>query len=299
MNKVQEKSISEKHFFKTRNGKAILQRLNGESDKPPVLFIHGFNSSEKIWFSHKKFSVFYEGFAEKALQDGYDVWILGLSKSKMADLMELAEDDLLSALQIIFAITHKKIKIVAHSMSGVLARYLSHPIYFESINSDRMENLGFEVVTLATPHHGFTVKQKFKNKIINTFEHFENWVSHKKGSPLYSGFFQFLSQSEFFVSMNANEYFSSEIKWTNAVAQHDFFIHRSSILPIETVTNVNQKFFNVNHFQLPLSDLVIHILQKLKIKSKKMDFYTTPPIYWSKEVYEWIFMKELAPVSEN
>ncbi len=292
MKKIDENNIREKYLFSTRNGKAILLRLNGASNKQPVLFIHGFNSSEKIWFSHKKAGIFYQGFAEKALQDGYDVWLLGLSKSTKANLIELAEDDLLSSLQIIFGLTNKKIKIVAHSMSGVLCRYLSHPIYFESIESDIMENMVFEVVTLATPHHGFSFKQKFKNKISRIFEHFEIWASKKKQTSLYSSFFQYFSQSEFFTSLNSNVYFNPEIKWTNAVAEHDFFVHKSSILPENSGTNVHQKFFNVNHFKPPFSDYIIRFLNKFSIKSRKMDFLTSPPIYWSPEVYEWIFSRK-------
>lgn len=283
-----DENIPEKIFLETRNGKAVLQHLNTSSTKQPVLFIHGFNSSEKIWFSHKKSGVFYEGFAEKALQDGYDVWLLGLSKSRSANLVELAEDDLLLALQTIYAKTNQKIKIIAHSMSGVLCRYLSHPIYFESLESDVMESLVFEVVTLSTPHYGFSVRQKFKNKITGFFEHFEIWASKKKERPLY-GYFQYFSQSEFFVTINNNAYFNPEIKWINAVADHDFFVHKSSILPENTGSNVHQKFFNVNHFEIPFSSYIIHLLNKLSIKSKKMDFVTSPPIYWSKDVYEWIF----------
>ena len=291
----ENESIVEKHLFKTRNGEAILQRLSNNSTLQPVLFIHGFNSSEKIWYSYKNRGIYYEGFAEKALEDGYDVWLLGLSKSKMANLIELAEDDLLSALITIFSITNKKIKIVAHSMSGVLCRYLTHPVYYEKTRSDIMEFMVDEIVTLATPHQGFTVKQKFKNKISSLFEHFEIWASKKRRNPLYSGFFQFLSQSEFFITLNTNFYFNPAIKWTNAVAKHDFFIHKSSILPTETMQGVDQKFFNVNHFKVPFSDIIITIKNKFSLKSPKMDFFTTPPIYWSVDVYNWIFKIE----SEN
>lgn len=292
MKKVNHNSDVEEYFLPTRNGKANLYRLNrieGKPDLLPVLFIHGFNSNDKIWFSHKKQGTFYQGFAEKALDDGYDVWILGLSKSKMADLRELAEDDLLSAIQTIFAVTNKKVKIVAHSMSGVLIRYLTHPIYFKSFDLDIIETMVCEIVTLSTPHFGFTVKQKTKNRVILLFERFEKWISKKESNRLYSGFFQFMSHSELFVSLNSNLYFNPNIKWTNAVAEHDFFNHNSSILPIENLERINQKFFNVNHFKPPFSESIIWLLKKLSIKSKKMDFYTTPPIYWSPDVYEWIF----------
>ncbi len=289
MNKKIKDLIIEEHNFPTRNGRASLYRLTKKAKLRPVLFIHGFNSSEKIWFSHDKLGIFYQGFAEQAIQDGYDVWILGLSISKMANLIELAEDDLISALQTIFALTSEKIKIIAHSMSGVLCRYLTHPVYFEAIESDVMETMVFEIVTLSTPHLGFTIKQKFKNKISNLIERFEKWVTTKQGIPLYSGFFQFLSKSELFISLNSNLYFNPKIKWTNAIAQHDFFIYKSSILPIEQLDSINQKFFNVNHFKLPLSDIIIYFLKKYSVTSKRMDFITTPPIYWSSDVYNWIF----------
>ena len=279
------------HTFITRNGEAKLYRLTNEiiTKEQPVLFIHGFNSSEKIWFSHRTKTNEYEGFAEKAVKDGYDVWILSLSKSKMANLIELAEDDLLTALMIIHTETDKKIKIIAHSMSGVLCRYLSHPIFFESVNLDIMETMVSEIVTLATPHSGFTIKQKSQNKLATIFEHFENWVSGKKKSPLYSGFFQFLSKSDLFITLNSNLYFNPGIKWVNAVAKHDFFILQSSILPIENLIGLEQKFFDVNHLKLPFYELMVRFVNKFGIKSKRLDFFISPPIYWSNEVYEWIF----------
>ena len=276
--------------FNTRNGEAKLLRLtNATIKRQPVLFIHGFNSSDKIWFNHKSRDKEYEGFAERALQDGFDVWILQLSKSKMANLIELAEDDLLTSLMIIHTTTEKKVKIVAHSMSGVLCRYLSHPIFFEKIEFNLLETMVNEVVTLATPHLGFTIKQKTQNRLFSIIEHFENWVAKKKRLPLYSGFFQFLSKSELFITLNTDMYLHPGIKWINAVAKHDFFIHKSSILPVEKLESLEQKFFNVNHFKLPFYEWILRIVNKFGIQSKRITFFTSLPIYWSNEVYDWIF----------
>lgn len=290
--------LVENYQIPTRNGEANLQRMTNKSDDcQPVLFIHGFNSTQKIWFSHKHKDIFYNGFAEKAIEDGYDVWSLNLSKPKMGNLIELAEDDVLTSIKIVYNATKRKIIIVAHSMAGVLCRYLTYNNFSVNNSKNEIDLMVSEIFTLATPHQGFTIKQKFQNKISNLIEKFENWVANNHKIPFYFGFFQFLSQNDLFQKLNAETMLHPSIKWYNAIAQHDIFIHESSKLPNEKLNNVDQRIFKVHHFKIPFSDFFVSIVEKMKIKEnwnsfyKKVGFIENPPIYWSDEVYDWIFSR--------
>lgn len=290
--------ITESYKFLTRNGEAVLQRMGGKDrNKKSVLFIHGFNSSQNIWFSYKSRDIIHQGFAEKALEDGYDVWTLSLSKPKMGNLIELAEDDVLTSIKMVYKSTSKKIVIVAHSMGGVLCRYLTQR-KIGTKTQTKITQMVSEIYTLATPHQGFTIKQKFQNRLSNIIEKFENWVANKQRFPLYFGFFQFLSQNDLFKDLNSEIYLNPSIKWHNAIAQHDIFIHESSKLPENKLKNVDQREFKVHHFKMPFSDFLIDLIEKVRIKEKWISFYKklyfieNPPIYWSDEVYKWIFSKE-------
>ncbi|MHA1449177.1 MAG: esterase/lipase family protein [Candidatus Hodarchaeales archaeon] len=289
----------EKYTIRTRNGKAHLIHLN--EDRPnsqPVLFIHGFNSSNKIWMSYKRHGSFFTGFAEKARDDGYDSWTLRLSRSKRGDLLQLAEDDLFSAITIIHEKTGKKIKIIAHSMAGLLCRLLTNSDVFTPENVHAAEKMISEVCMLATPHHGFSFKKgihfKKVTKVVDRFEHWLASLDGSKASQVMKAFFQLLSASDLFNKMMTND-FNPSIMWFNAVAYEDYLISESAKLPDQNIDNLKQKVFDVHHFKIPFSELVQYIVERENIHTRlkrfedELDILKKPPIYRSEEVYEWIF----------
>ena len=93
----------------TSNGTALLQNPMPNRG-PPILFVHGFNSSSEIWLDTEN----EEGFASIAANDGFDPWLLDLSDPTLADIRKLATEDLHEAIRMVYQEKKCLLKLELH-----------------------------------------------------------------------------------------------------------------------------------------------------------------------------------------
>ncbi len=279
--------------------------------KIPILLIHGFHSSEKIWISegYRKDTI---SFAQKFAEHDFSVWLLRFSDPTHGNIHDLTMIDLLSALKMIEKLEQRVHTLVGHSMGGIAIRYLikKHGL---SGPLGQLKN----VVFLAVPHHGVSLAQVFPNIGTSTellFEYFSRFLS-KTGYEriLNRAYFQLLSNSEIIRFINTPKIeLDPTITWFNAIADKDIIVPENSaqlprheIAAAEKVRLLEKKFHAThmkNAFQFlyaaiePLFEKFPRIereriLENLKKIQSKAEYLTAPPIYHVNDCAEWILRK--------
>ncbi|MFW9855961.1 MAG: esterase/lipase family protein [Candidatus Thorarchaeota archaeon] len=249
--------------IKTKHGTARLINETVDRRGSPVLFVHGFGSSPRIWFKYPdslgKF------FLKK---EELDVWSLGLSNAISGDIEILAQEDLYASLVFIYKRDKKRIHIIAHSIGGIIVRYLLCP-HFDHF-SFNAEDLVSGVSLLSVPNHG---TNKFKSdRIWNMMSLITNYISFNRL------FVQVLRSSKLIGSLNRHKpCLNPKIKWQNAISTFDNLIEPESMRFAEedmTDIEIEQREFPCDHIVYPLKWLFA-------------DNY--PPIHRYSPVAEWIY----------
>ena len=286
----------------TTHGTARLENTLPNRGKP-ILFVHGFNSSSEIWLDGDETNLGNEdeiGFVSIASEQDYDSWILDLSDPITGDIRKLATEDLHQAIQFIWKQKKKKIRLVCHSMGGLLARIVTTenlvpeiPAFLSSPHLD-------EVVLLATPNHGYSpggILSRIDSEWVRVAERaLESlgWESllHTTERP----FFQMLKGTDLLTRLNNNPPLCPQLSWRNGVALEDLVVPPESAMfgltEIQSIPRFEQQLFHAGHmegrtqWQTMPKDLREWLKRNLGFKLEYLEY---PPIYRSREVAKWIF----------
>ncbi|MFW9996119.1 MAG: hypothetical protein ACFFD4_29025, partial [Candidatus Odinarchaeota archaeon] len=146
--------------------------------------------------------------------------------------------------------------------------------------------------------HGFTFMKRLGSRVKNLATGFENWIMRRKEVRFLKGFLQYLSNSDLITELNNGYSLNSSIRWFNAIAEYDFVIYDSAKLPEELeggLMNLEQREFNAHHFKIPYAEVFADWVDKekglarLKRLESSIEIIIKPPIYRSREVFDWIF----------
>ncbi|MFX0087190.1 MAG: esterase/lipase family protein [Candidatus Hodarchaeota archaeon] len=249
--------------IKTSHGKARLINKTIDRTGFPILFVHGFGSSPSIWFKyHDSLGKF---FLEK---EEIDVWSLGISNAIRGDIELLAKEDLYASLNFIYKRSETQIHIIAHSVGGIMVRFLLCPHFNHS--HLKAEEFVRGVTLLSVPNHG---TNKFKSdKIWNMMSLITNYISFNQL------FVQVLKSSSLISSLNHHRpCLNPKVKWQNAISTFDNLIEPESMRFTEeelSEIDIEQREFPCDHIVYPL-------------KWFFNDNY--PPIHRYSPVAEWIY----------
>ncbi|MFW9906186.1 MAG: esterase/lipase family protein [Candidatus Thorarchaeota archaeon] len=249
--------------IKTKHGTARLINKTVDRGGFPVLFVHGFGSSPENWFKYP------DSLGKFFLQkEDIDVWSLGLSNAINGDIEVLAQEDLYSALNFIYKKSESLIHIIAHSVGGIIVRFLLGPHFNQSYL--KTEELVRGVSLLSVPNHG---TNKFKSdRIWNLMSLITNYISFNQL------FVQVLRSSELICTLNRYKpCLNPKIKWQNAISTFDNLIEPESMRFTEEESSdvdIEQREFPCDHIVYPLKWLF-------------NDNY--PPIHRYSPVAEWIY----------
>ena len=281
--------------IKQKHGTSTLEQKTRGSINPSILFVHGFASNKDIWFKWE------DSMGKRAISEKkYDIYSLDMSNAFFGNIKELSKD-LFYSLKIIhdndILIGKKtKIKIIAHSMGGIVTRYMLNPDCFE-VNVDLSSWIN-EIDLLAVPNHG--IKASDNSKILDIISKMQNIVDKKN---LQTAFQQLEAHSSLIKSLNKKgKSLHPDIKWRNAIGLNDDVVNTETAefkeeeLPKDC--DLEQKYFNVNHMVYPFSttlqrlsllegpSIIDPIIEPIVDLFKNQQF---PAIHRSQEVYEWIF----------
>ena len=267
--------------IETNHGFANLHHRTLDCDGPPILMLHGFGSSEAIWFNSPASLGNY--FAER----GVDCWTLNLSNAISGDIISLAHEDLFTALNFIYNRKRNPIVIVAHSMGGIITRVLTSPNFSHSYSLKDIEEQISGIALLTVPNHGVDAGnvsqiEDLANRILK--------ILKPESTPFQSdfglGFVQLVKTSLLIKTLNETPQLNQNIKWINAIGKYDEVVPRTSALfDISTLqnTSVVQEEFPCDHMVYPLSQTL----------EKVMKIY--PAIHRSKEVGQLIYETFISP----
>lgn len=280
------------------HGTAILEQKSKNNNYPSVLFLHGFASNRDVWFKWE------DSMGRRALKkDKYDVYTLDMTNSYFGNIKELSKD-LFYATKIIHendSLIGKKtkIKIVAHSMGGIVARFMLNSDNFKSkVNFSSWIS---DVNLLAVPNHG--IKASDNLRILDIISKMQNIVDKRN---MQTAFQQLEAQSSLIKSLNKKgNSLSSSVMWKNAIGLNDDVVNKETAEFKEDELPKNceleQKYFNVNHMVYPFSttlkrlslmegpSIIDPLIEPITELFKNQQY---PAIHRSKEVYEWIFNKK-------
>ncbi len=276
--------------------------------KHQILLVHGFNSSEKIWLPRiengNSFSV-----AKELASLGFGCWLLRLSNPVQGNIEYLAMNDLFQACELIQVHSGEKVRsIVAHSMGGIIARFLISQVG----KKDSLKDLR-NVVLLAVPNHGVSLTyflkqaQKINDLIPNIIKVIEERTSVAISTRAY---YQLLEVSPIIRKLNERKRFlHPQICWYNAIASKDVIVPKESAsfrkeeLEKNGVKCFEQKVFRATHMynSLQLLDQVITPFIEGQLSGKPdtalkkilqqaletLDYVIAPPIYRSIECFKW------------
>ncbi|MFX0184901.1 MAG: esterase/lipase family protein [Candidatus Hodarchaeota archaeon] len=249
--------------IKTKHGTARLINKTVDRTGFPILFIHGFGSTPEVWFKYS------DSLGEFFLQkEEIDVWSLGLSNAIFGDIELLAQEDLYASLNFIYQRSETRVHIIAHSVGGIIVRFLLCPHINHSFL--HVEEFVRGVSLLSVPNHG---TNKFKSdRIWNMMSLVTNYISFNQL------FVQVLRSSKLINSLNRNQpCLNPKIKWQNAISTFDNLIEPESMrFAKENLLGVDieQREFPCDHTVYPLKWLF-------------NDNY--PPIHRYSPVAEWIY----------
>ncbi len=236
------------HEFKTTQGLAKLYHYNLDYEGPSLLFIHGFGGSSEIWFRYP------ESLGNYLKEKGADVWSLGFSKAKWGDIRRLAHEDLYSSINFIYQQNGMKpLRVIAHSIGGIIIRYLLAPHLFHPYSLDLAVSMLNGVTLLATPNHG-----------VNVFRYDKIWsvmnllINHVKFNQL---FVQILRYSDLIDLLNTDQHsLNPNVRWQNAIGIFDHIVDINSAKfekrELSPDIDIKQKEFPVDHLEYPLKTII-------------------------------------------
>ncbi len=284
-------------------GKGGIRNLpaNPENEKDvSILFVHGYGSSDCIWYPPVKKQKQYIAFAQEAANLGYDVWTISLSDPKHPVIETLAEEELYVTLKrMIKKKPNNKIWIVAHSLGGLIVRYLTEfAECFEPISS-YVEKICF----LATPHHGL-----FYEDIKKLFTSALQSVVMVEGQAVATHAISLIPElkknmevvNHYFELLNQNGLLNPQFRYKNAVAKLDLVVGcKSQYIEENELKNgvtLEQKEFLVDHMEYPFLTPTLNFLYNLVISNIGFleNIFVTEkikrlPINRSRDVFNWIF----------
>lgn len=294
--------------IETTQGTAWLRHPIPESkqrvDKPPILFIHGFNSNDLIWYPREDLPRGYVSFVELAMKAQHPCWTLQLSDSRSIYLPLLAEEDLLTALEHVYQYHGgQKIHVVAHSMGGLVTRVLIEQSIPKQVTTvDEAVSMIEKVSFLGTPHHGVGWI-----RVRKIWQEFDEDIPSKLIARTYStlkrtGILFFLV-NDFLKYMNSFPILHPRIYFKNAFGLKDLVVGKKSpqLSPDEVMpgTVIEQRAFDVDHMEYPLfSSALDYIHDWISLAESRLqstfqwqipkDQLQRIPINRSKEVFDWI-----------
>ena len=262
--------------IETSLGTSKLTHTTIYSRNQPVLLIHGFGSTSEIWFKSN------DSLGNVLLKNNFDVWTIKLSHPVIGDIKSLAHEEVFEALEFINDSTGKKIRIIAHSMGGLIARFMVtenilHP-YQISEAIEKIEG----ITLLAVPNHGIK-SPKLLLKL-------KEYIYKKNSSPseLEVALVQLLDSSEVVQILNTGKQtLNPKIKWQNAIGIYDEIVDTDSASftkeELEDEIRLDQKEFPCDHMIYPLTEnnTIKKILDSFNIK-------INPAIHTYLPVAEWI-----------
>ncbi len=280
--------------IKVSQGTALIENHKPNSGSP-VLFVHGFNSSSNIWFDHNDG----KGFVTLSSENGYDPWTLDLSDPISGDIIDLAIEDLHKAIRYIIQKKQQKIKLVCHSMGGLLARIITTENLLPEVPGFLSTPHLEDVTLLATPNHGYSPGGLFGRLDPEWIKSVENllkslgWESFQKSFQ--RPFFQMLRGTNLLTKLNKQPCLCPYLKWRNGIALEDIVVPAESAMfgetEIHSVPEFDQKLFHACHMDThKWQNLSSELIEWLKRNfGFEFEFLSYPPIYRKTEVAEWIF----------
>ncbi len=288
------------------------------SGKHQILLVHGFHSSEKIWLppdNDDGFSV-----ADALVERGFGCWLLRLSDPVNGDIEQLTMNDLWKACRIIQSKTGTGVYgIAAHSMGGVITRLL----IARKGRKDALSELK-KVALLAVPNHGISMTYFLKQaaRMDEVIPRVISIVEEKMSVSISRrAYYQLLEISPVIQYINEeNHFLHRDVCWYNAIASKDVVVPRESAAFTEeeihgrNITCFEQRVFRATHMynSLQLLDNIITPMLTNKLSTKQkgvlketlrnamniLDYVIAPPIYRSKECFEW-WVQRLEPSSHS
>ncbi|MFW9779383.1 MAG: alpha/beta fold hydrolase [Candidatus Heimdallarchaeota archaeon] len=244
--------------IKTDFGIARLVHHNPFSKGPPVLFIHGFGSSGEVWFRYE------DSLGNYLSLKGIDCWSLTLSNAVYANIIDLAENDLLTSLELVFEESQQKVTIISHSMGGIITRVMTSPNFQHSRELTRIEEMIFGIVLLTVPNQGIT--RGNRSKMEEFFNSVQQVLSKERVPPdLGLGFFQLTPKSQLLSRLNQDPILNPNLHWLNAIGRYDWIVPiTSSSLPLANTPkslNLKQKEFPCDHMTYPFDNTLKRLSQ--------------------------------------
>lgn len=275
--------------IETKNGLAELVHTTLSSNGFPILFVHGFGSHGDIWFKFK------DSIGNIFKSEGFDVWTLSLSNPISGNLTDLAHEDLLTSINFIYQ-KKGKLRIIAHSMGGLILRYLLKDEVKHPYPVKKVIQMIEGVTMLATPNHG--IKYQQMEQISNIMDKIMGIIpvddEKLKSFPYFNqAYFQLIYSSGIIKSLNENgEVLNSSVRWQNGIAIHDNLvpIESAKFDPSEFPKNIRliQEAFPCDHMAYPLTDKLMKSLSAFKDLKKFFSNHIYPPIHRYEPVAKWI-----------
>ncbi|MFW9914836.1 MAG: esterase/lipase family protein [Candidatus Thorarchaeota archaeon] len=276
----------------TSNGTALLQDPM-PNPGPPILFVHGFNSSSEIWLDTED----EEGFASIAANHGFDPWLLDLSDPNLGDIRKLATEDLHKSIRMVYQKKKQKLRLVCHSMGGLLARIVTTENLLPDVPGFLSAPHLREIAMLATPNHGYVSGETFSDLIRAVESILDLFASDSLKKSLARPFFQMLPGT-LLSRLNKDPPLCPFLSWKNGVALEDLVIPTDSAMfgKIETISipRFEQCLFHASHMEgrehwERMSNQARDLLKKKR--TFNLHYLEYPPIYRHPEVAEWLFSK--------
>ncbi|MFW9853637.1 MAG: alpha/beta fold hydrolase [Candidatus Thorarchaeota archaeon] len=244
--------------IKTEFGIAKLVHHNPSSKGPPILFVHGFGSSGEIWFRYE------DSLGNYLSLKGIDCWSLTLSNAVYANILDLAENDLLTSLELIYEKKQHRVTIISHSMGGIITRVMTSPNFRHSIELTRIEEMLYGIVLLTVPNHGIT--RGNRSKMEEFFNSVQQVLSKERLPPdLGLGFFQLTPKSQLLSRLNQDPILNPNLQWLNAIGKYDWIVPTTSAsLPMAEISNdlnLTQKEFPCDHMTYPFDNTLKRLSQ--------------------------------------
>ncbi|MFX0113465.1 MAG: esterase/lipase family protein [Candidatus Hodarchaeota archaeon] len=274
----------------TSSGTAILENPM-QNHGIPVLFVHGFNSSSEIWLDTED----EKGFASIAASNGFDPWLLDLSDPKLGDIRRLATEDLHEAIRLVYQEKKLKLRLVCHSMGGLLARIVTTENLFPDIPKFLSVSYLTEIAMLATPNHGYVSGETFSDLVRAVEGILDLFASDSLKRSLAKPFFQMLPGT-LLSRLNKNPPLCPFLSWKNGVALEDLVIPTDSAMfgkvDTRSVPRFEQRLFHASHMEgrphwENMSNQAKDLLKKKR--TFNLHYLEYPPIYRHPEVADWLF----------
>ncbi|MFQ5977261.1 MAG: esterase/lipase family protein [Candidatus Heimdallarchaeota archaeon] len=267
----------------TSSGKAWLENPMPNMG-PPVLFVHGFNSSSEIWLDTED----EEGFVTISSSLGFDPWVLDLSDPILGNIRKLAVEDLHESISYVYQKKNQKLRLVCHSMGGLLARIVTTENLLPDVPGFLSAHYLEEIAMLATPNHGYISGETFSDLVRVVEGVLDLFGGNPLKESLAKPFFQMLPGTSFLNRLNKDPALCPFLSWKNGVALEDLIVPAESAMfgKVETksVPRFEQRLFHASHNEFR------EFRAWLK-STMTLDPRSYAPIYRNSEVANWLFSK--------